>query len=128
MIAKLNNSIKRLLPYTSVPVLVYHQITNPKSGEDFQEDGIPQSQFEAQMKYLFERRFETITLDAIIEGKASNHDLYKRRVAITFDDGYLDNYKYAFPSCRSIILGRQFLLLLIASGKSATGEKDNLSD
>lgn len=71
----------------SLPVIVYHHVNN--LGEDITEE-----QFEAQMKYLAEQGYRTIFLKEWVEGKINPDG---KTVAITFDDGYLDNWVYAYP-------------------------------
>lgn len=69
-------------------VLLYHRVIKLK--KDIWRLGIPPLGFEKQMRYLKQNydivRFEDIDLS--ISG---------RQIAITFDDGYADNYLYALP-------------------------------
>ena len=76
-----------------VPVLNYHQV------ED--KDGNPltlwQDQFEAQMAYLAAEGYTTITIDEMMDAHEHGTPLPEKPVVITFDDGYADNYEYAYP-------------------------------
>ena len=87
----------RLLPYRMVPILAYHQIAVTTCKEDPLRLAIPPQRFEAQMKYLFNRGFITMTLDERISIVNGINRACGRRIVITFDDGYLDNYTNAFP-------------------------------
>jgi peptidoglycan/xylan/chitin deacetylase (PgdA/CDA1 family) len=49
------------------------------------------------MKYLYNLGYNTITLDEVVNCFKSNEKLLKKKIAITFDDGYLDNYTNALP-------------------------------
>ncbi|MEO5789169.1 polysaccharide deacetylase family protein [Gelidibacter sp.] len=51
--------------------------------------------FEHFCKYLVKNNYETIFLDEWYENK--NNSTKKNQIVITFDDGYLDNWVYAFP-------------------------------
>ena len=87
----------------SLLVLNYHRIGNP--ADDLFDPGVfsaTADQFNEQVAYL-KRRLSLVTLDealAFIDG--TEKDKTRRcRVLITFDDGYLDNYKFAYPILRS---------------------------
>ena len=76
-----------------VPVLNYHQIE--------EKDGNPLTlwpdQFEAQMAYLSSEGYTTITIDEMMDAFENGTPLPEKPVIITFDDGYADNYEYAYP-------------------------------
>lgn len=80
--------------YTAnVPVLMYHHID--EEGND--DVNISSVLFEAQMAALAEEGYTAVFPDDlaayVYEGKA----LPDKPVVITFDDGYLSNYEYAWP-------------------------------
>jgi peptidoglycan/xylan/chitin deacetylase (PgdA/CDA1 family) len=87
----------RLAPYKSIPVLVYHSVARTTCAEDPFRLGVPPETFRAQMKYLHARGYATLTLDELAEIENSEKPDTDKRVAITFDDGYLDNYTAGFP-------------------------------
>jgi len=76
-----------------VPVLNYHQVE--------QKNGNPLTlwpdQFEAQMAYLADEGYTTITIDEMMDALENGTPLPEKPVIITFDDGYADNYEYAYP-------------------------------
>lgn len=76
-----------------LPVLYYHSVML----EEGNEVRMPPLQFEAQMSYLREEGYETITLDQLYKAFYEGGVLPAKPVVITFDDGYLDNYTNAFP-------------------------------
>lgn len=84
----------------AIPVLMYHHIS-PLKGDTVT---VTPEVFEAQMRLLKEQGFFTPSVQELmgfIEGKAG----FKGKAAvITFDDGYLDNYIYAFPVLKSLDL------------------------
>lgn len=78
----------------SVPVLYYHSIS---SIEPKNELRMPPSEFEKQMAYLSQHGYHTVSLtqlDNFFHGKGT---LPAKPIAITFDDGYKDNYTNALP-------------------------------
>lgn len=56
--------------------------------------------FASHMKLLHDKGFKTVTPDDISEKASGNETGNGKNVVITFDDGYLDNYSYAFPILR----------------------------
>lgn len=89
-----------------IPVFMYHHINQHK--DDIVT--ITPEAFEAQMRFLTEQGYRTVSADEVVEFADPSSPLpsppYQRglggcgergAVAITFDDGYLDNYIYAFP-------------------------------
>src|SRR5215470_13527447 len=79
-------------PYT---VLVYHRVTEP---DPFTTAAVTPAQFERQMAYVA-RRFNVLDLSEIVR-RAEEGSLPPDALAITFDDGYADNYEAAYPILR----------------------------
>ena len=76
-----------------VPVLNYHQVEE-KNGNPLT---LWPDQFEAQMDYLAEEGYTTISIDEMMDAFEQGTPLPEKPVVITFDDGYADNYEYAYP-------------------------------
>ena len=76
-----------------IPVLNYHQVEE-KNGNPLT---LWPEQFEAQMAYLADEGYTTITIDEMMEALENGTPLPEKPVIITFDDGYADNYEYAYP-------------------------------
>jgi peptidoglycan/xylan/chitin deacetylase (PgdA/CDA1 family) len=77
-----------------IAVLMYHSI----GGSDFLGPGIAVSKknFAGQLEYLA-RNFSLISLDAAVAKLRGGAPLPDNAIAITFDDGFRDNYEAAFP-------------------------------
>ncbi len=71
-------------------ILLYHKIL-PKWGFD-----VAVSTFDWEMK-LIKQFFNVITLDDVYEYISTGKMPDKPSVVITFDDGYVDNFVYAYP-------------------------------
>ncbi|MBF0557740.1 MAG: polysaccharide deacetylase family protein [Nitrospirae bacterium] len=76
-----------------VPVLMYHHV-NPHKGDMIT---ISPEIFDGQMRYLAESGYRTLTLDELASYITGELILEQKAVAITFDDGWLDNYLFAWP-------------------------------
>lgn len=93
---------------TTVPVLMYHHVT-PAGG---MINATPQN-FESQLQWLKKRGYQTLSsaqFAAHIDGKSPAP---ARSVLLTFDDGYLDNYVYAYPLLKKY--GFTALIFLVTS-------------
>lgn len=78
---------------TQVPILYYHSIMD----EPGNELRMPPEEFEEQMKYLSQNGYQVITLDQLYNALYNKGSLPAKPIAITFDDGYRDNFTNAFP-------------------------------
>lgn len=74
----------------SVSILMYHSISSTPVG--IPEFSVKTESFEEQMHYLISNGYTPIHLNEL-----DNLQNYKKPIIITFDDGYVDNYTYAYP-------------------------------
>lgn len=81
-------------------ILMYHSIGYEKNNRL----RIPQQQFKEQMKYIKDNGYTTLTLEQLYNFFVENKPIPKKSVVITFDDGYLDNYEYAYPILKEFSL------------------------
>jgi peptidoglycan/xylan/chitin deacetylase (PgdA/CDA1 family) len=77
-----------------VPVLMYHSIDD--RGKETKLSLSPES-FARQMEFLHKYRYNVVGLDKIAIYMRKKEKIPPRTVAITFDDGYYNNYQYAYP-------------------------------
>ena len=89
------NNMNNMKPVTEIPILAYHKIV--PTGTDF-ESGllIAEDDFDAQMKYLHDNGFTTLTLDEFYDWYQGK-DVPEKSVVITFDDGFYGTYYIAYP-------------------------------
>ncbi len=81
------------MPQYALPVLMYHHINN------YVDDLVtisPQG-FEAQMAYLAGKGYQTPDMECALALLRGKKPLTGKEVLLTFDDGFLDNWVYAYP-------------------------------
>ncbi len=82
-----------------IPVLCYHNIATQNEKENYPEESdwtITTDNFKEHLDYLKNNNYKTLTLDEFYNWKIGNLNLPYKSVLITFDDGFLSNYEYAF--------------------------------
>lgn len=84
---------------TQVPVLMYHHLIAAQDMWQRPKDDITLTveEFTAQMDYLKDNGWQTIGLDDLAQFVRGDRLLNPKSVVITFDDGFLSNYTYAYP-------------------------------
>lgn len=70
------------------PWFLYHHIG---------ESGVPIDWFEEHLKNIWFLNMKTLTNREMLESLDKHGKLPKNSLALTFDDGYYDNYRHAFP-------------------------------
>jgi peptidoglycan/xylan/chitin deacetylase (PgdA/CDA1 family) len=86
--------LRRKLTGSQVGILLYHRV-GPQNDNWSLKPLSPQS-FEKQMEYFY-RNYEILPLDRLVQYIQQGKPLREKAVVITFDDGYKDNYLYAYP-------------------------------
>lgn len=77
-------------------VLLYHSILPKEEFDEDNESVLDLKVFEEHMKYLYENGYSTITTKELEDYLCNKKPFDEKKVMITFDDGYLDNYFYAY--------------------------------
>lgn len=81
------------VPDVGVPVLMYHSISS-KYDRSF---CVPTQQFDCEMRYLREHDYHSVSPAELYAALTDGTPLPENPVLITFDDGFGDNYKTAWP-------------------------------
>jgi len=85
---------KKALKSSSFTILTYHSISAGNYGDSFLS--ISPANFEKQIRYLT-KRYKVVPLEKLIRYMRFQHPVPDDYIAITFDDGYRDNYLNAYP-------------------------------
>ncbi|MFH0925171.1 MAG: polysaccharide deacetylase family protein [bacterium] len=91
-IHRFSSSKKKRISKRSIPVLMYHHV---KKKNGFITVTI--ENFEQQMRYIKEHNYNPITSLDLYNYLITGYLPAPKPILITFDDGFLDNYLYAFP-------------------------------
>jgi len=79
---------------SQVVILMYHRVGPNKN--EWMLPPISIADFESQMRYL-SKTHKILPLNKLAEYLRKGKSFDKKIAVVTFDDGYKDNYKYAFP-------------------------------
>lgn len=120
MIRLFNHSITQSLnhPISWVPIFCYHRICPEEEiGTDSRSLCVSPAQFERQMFLLKILGYRTISLQDLVSYYQDRKNIHSRSVVLTFDDGYEDNYFYAFPVLRKLKFRATIFLVTDLIGK-----------
>ncbi|MGL6063952.1 MAG: polysaccharide deacetylase family protein [Fusobacteriaceae bacterium] len=93
-----------------MPIIMYHRVIDGKEDEKgVHGTYILKKDFEEQLEYLVKNNYETLTFkDLKGEKYKERFNRGKKKIILTFDDGYEDNYRNVFPllkkyNCKAVI-------------------------
>jgi len=108
-------------------ILMYHHVIPVEKmppGKAFANDGysfaITPAVLERQLFSLRERGFRFVSLDSMVSSIRAGSNPSGRDVVVTFDDGWLDNYEYAFPILAGSAVPATFFLTTAHLGVGAS--------
>jgi len=106
-----------------IPILMYHYVSVPPPDADkYRLDlSVTPTNFEAQMDYLARKGYSPIRLVDLAEFLTNGQPLPVNPIVITFDDGYADNYQYAFPILKKYKFTATFFVITQAIDDGKTG-------
>lgn len=89
-----------------LPVIMYHSLLKDTSLQN--DYTISPTLFEEDLKYLKNNNYTAITVSDLTDYVYNDGALPEKCVMLTFDDGYYNNYYYAFPllkkyECKAVI-------------------------
>jgi len=105
----------------AVPVLLYHHI-NRHAGDTVT---VAPEVFAGQLRFLAEAGYRTLTLGELLAFVKGDAVTAARAVVITFDDGWLDNYLFAYPA---LLQYRFTAASFLVTGRTAAARVTSLPD
>jgi peptidoglycan/xylan/chitin deacetylase (PgdA/CDA1 family) len=102
-----------------IPILMYHSVSDACAPR-FRRFAIRPGTFEAQMRYLSEQGFTTLTVSGLIEAMSGRAALPRKPVVLTFDDGFADFYEAALPVLQRYGQTATLYVVSGAVGKTST--------
>jgi peptidoglycan/xylan/chitin deacetylase (PgdA/CDA1 family) len=93
---------RKMLGQPAYSILMYHRILDDEDNEKkYVQPGmyVTRPVFEKQAAFL-SRKFNPISLGELAELLRTDQALHPKYVAVTFDDGWQDNYTHAFPGLK----------------------------
>lgn len=104
-----NVKIEELSDYSvraNVPIFMYHWIKDDTGDYAYPENMVKPDELKKQMDYLHENNY-----DVIFVSELNSLQHYEKPVILTFDDGWEDVYKIAFPYAKE--LNMKFCMYII---------------
>ena len=89
--------IRERITHSQVAILMYHRVS--PMNDNWSLAPLSPEYFERQIDY-FASNYEIISLDSLANIILKGNPLPAKAVVITFDDGYRDNYMYAYPTLK----------------------------
>lgn len=107
--------------YVNLPVLMYHDFTEKKSGSD----DVSAPVFRRQLEYVRYLGYTPVSLAEVIDYVWYGGELPDKPVLITIDDGYMSNYTIAYPILRELSVKAAIFVIGSSVGRDTykdTGE------
>ncbi|MDD4953999.1 MAG: polysaccharide deacetylase family protein [Candidatus Omnitrophica bacterium] len=99
------------------PIAMYHMI-NTKDNPYVRALIVNPRTFRRQMHFLKTHRYNVLPLEELVDLIAQKKNIPPKAIAITFDDGYRDNYTNAFPVLKEFGLPATMFIIINEVGRA----------
>lgn len=106
-----------------LPVVMYHGLTRISKYQN--KFFISPKQFEKDLQYLQENQYTPVVMKDLINYVDNGTPLPERPVLITFDDGFFNNYLYAYPLLREYNMKAVFSVIGDLADKYSVIQDEN---
>jgi peptidoglycan/xylan/chitin deacetylase (PgdA/CDA1 family) len=95
-----------------IPIFIYHSVRPHIAGESMMQEAydISPELLEQQLKYLKDNGYTAITLDQLVTDIEMGTTSNSKPVVLTFDDGWENQYKNAFPLLKKYHMTATFFI------------------
>lgn len=99
-------SVSHPSPALCLDVIMYHGLVEEEGKQN--QYMISPDRLDQDLRYLCENGYHTIFLSELVRYVEKGEPLPEKPILLTFDDGYYNNYRYAFPllkkyQCKAVI-------------------------
>lgn len=134
--AEISTTTKPMIPITlqaeptDVPILVYHIVRPAYESDSADVRALAQTPeiFDAQMQYLQDTHYHVISFASLENYLRGKEPLPDKPIVITFDDGWHDQFEYAFPILKKYGYSATFFVFTNSIGKRGFLSWDNLKE
>ncbi|NRA67742.1 MAG: polysaccharide deacetylase family protein [Pseudobacteriovorax sp.] len=103
------NRIAAVERAAAIPVLMYHDIVEDEESIVASDD-VTAENFSMQMDWLKQNGYKTIDIETYTNHILWNFSVPENAVLVTFDDGYIGNYDFAYPILKDKNMHGTFLV------------------
>jgi hypothetical protein len=108
----------------TVPIIMYHHIETDEN--KITSRTVSPEKLKKDLKQIKDLKYTTITFKDLSDYVATYKDLPDKPIIITFDDGYLSNYEYAYPILKELNMKATIFIVGIMAGKDNFNGKEAL--
>lgn len=101
-------------PKYVVPILMYHCIDQNGAVSSL---SVSPENFKRQMQFLSRHNYNVISLDEFVQLKRRGGQFARNTIVITFDDGYEDNYSFAYSVLKKYNLPAAIFVIVDSIGE-----------
>jgi peptidoglycan/xylan/chitin deacetylase (PgdA/CDA1 family) len=106
-----------------VPILMYHYVSPlPPDADEIRIDlTVPPDVFRQHMQLLEQEGYKTISLNQLYDALVTGTALPPKPIVLTFDDGYIDHYRFVFPILQEFGFSGTFFIITETADFNTSG-------
>lgn len=113
-----------------VPVLMYHHVQPQDQAVEKNQTAtsVDNGMFDQQVQYLTSQGYTFLTAKELVNALIAKSQLPAKSIVITLDDGYRDNYQYAYPVFKKYNVKGNFMIATGLLGGADYMSWDNIRE